>query len=136
MKKILCILVLIVSFSTFAFASGGDEGSGGEEKAVIRLSASASETEIRSQAILNIIKPAIADFATLDAHWNATLFKQGTELDALARGNLEMVITSAQEISQFIPEFSIFAAGYVHRDADHQIAVFNADFMDEFKKKN
>jgi TRAP-type C4-dicarboxylate transport system substrate-binding protein len=35
----------------------------------------------------------------------------------------------------FFPEFSIFTAGYVHRDAAHQVAVFNDPLMDPFKKK-
>lgn len=46
-----------------------------------------------------------------------------------------MSITSAQELAQFLPEFSIFAAGYVHRSAEHQVRVFNAPFMKPLKKK-
>jgi TRAP-type C4-dicarboxylate transport system substrate-binding protein len=46
-----------------------------------------------------------------------------------------MSITSAQELAQFFPEFSIFTAGYVHQDADHQVAVFNDPLMDPFKAK-
>ena len=42
-------------------------------------------------------------FATFEPHWDGTLFKQGTELEAIARGNLEMSIASAQELANFIP---------------------------------
>jgi tripartite ATP-independent transporter DctP family solute receptor len=56
-------------------------------------------------------------------------------LEAISRGNLEMSITSAQELAVFFPEFSIFAAGYLHRDAEHQRKVFAADFFTPFKKK-
>ena len=56
-------------------------------------------------------------------------------MDAISRGNLEMSITSAQELAQFFPEFSIFTAGYVHQDAAHQVAVFNDPLMDAFKQK-
>jgi tripartite ATP-independent transporter DctP family solute receptor len=56
---------------------------------------------------------------------NATLFKQGTEPAAMARGNLELASISAFDIAKLIPEFSIFTAGYVLRDADHQQRVFN-----------
>ncbi|MGP3372641.1 TRAP transporter substrate-binding protein DctP, partial [Escherichia coli] len=62
-------------------------------------------------------------------------FKQGTELEAMARGNLDMTISSAQQISEFFPEFSIFTAGYVMQDAEHQQRVFNADFMTPLKEK-
>ena len=44
---------------------------------------------------------------------NATLFKQGTEPAAMARGNLELSSISAFDIAKLVPEFSIFTAGYV-----------------------
>ena len=44
-----------------------------------------------------------------------------------------MSITSAQELAQFFPEFSIFATGYVHQNAAHQVKVFNDSLMDPFK---
>ena len=46
-----------------------------------------------------------------------------------------MSITSAQELSALIPEFGIFTAGYLHRDAEHQKRVFAADFMQPLKQK-
>jgi TRAP-type C4-dicarboxylate transport system substrate-binding protein len=46
-----------------------------------------------------------------------------------------MSIASAQELAQFFPEFSIFATGYVHQDAAHQVRVFNDPLMEPFKKK-
>ena len=55
-------------------------------------------------------------------------------LDAISRGNLTMSIASAQELAQFFPEFSIFATGYVHQDAAHQVRVFNNPLMVPFKK--
>lgn len=105
------------------------------DKLTLRLSSPATPTDQRAVALAQVFAPAVADFATFEPHWNATLFKQGTELEAIARGNLEMSITSAQELAVFIPEFSIFSAGYLHRDAAHQVKVFDADFMDPLKKK-
>jgi TRAP-type C4-dicarboxylate transport system substrate-binding protein len=99
----------------------------------LRLSMSGSETDQRSVAMAEVFGPAVAGFASYEPSYNATLFEQGTELDAIARGNLEMSITSAQELAQFFPEFSIFTAGYVHQDAAHQVAVFNDPLMDAFK---
>ena len=101
----------------------------------LRLSSPASATDQRAVALTEVFGPAIKDFATFDGHWNASLFKQGTELEAISRGNLEMSIASAQELAEFFPEFSVFSAGYVHRDAAHQVKVFNADFFQPYKKK-
>jgi tripartite ATP-independent transporter DctP family solute receptor len=106
-----------------------------QNKIKLRLSSPASATDQRAVALTSVFAPAIASFAELDPHWNAALFKQGTELEAISRGNLDMSIASAQELSEFFPEFSVFSAGYVHRDAAHQVKVFNSDFFQPYKKK-
>jgi len=104
------------------------------DKVQLRMSTSGSETDQRSVALATVFGPAVSEFASYEPSYNATLFAQGTELEAMARGNLEMAIASAQELAQFMPEFSIFTAGYVHQSAAHQVAVFNDPLMDAFKK--
>lgn len=106
-----------------------------DDRIQLRLSSVNSETDQRAIALEEKFGPAIAEFASFEPHWNGTLFQQGTELEAIARGNLEMSITSAQELAVFFPEFSIFTAGYVHRDAAHQVAVFDDPLMDPFKQR-
>ena len=106
-----------------------------QDKIKLRLSTPATETDQRSVALAEVFGPAVADFASYEPHYNASLFKQGTEIEAIARGNLEMSITSAQELATIFPEFSIFTAGYLHRDAEHQKKVFAADFMQPLKQK-
>jgi len=65
---------------------------------------------------------------------NGALFKQGTEPAAMARGNLEMSSISAFDIAKLVPEFSVFTAGYIIRDPDHQQKVFNGPIgQDLFK---
>ena len=65
---------------------------------------------------------------------NAALFKQGTEPAAMARGNLELSSISAFDIAKLVPEFSIFTAGYIIRDPDHQQKVFNGPIGEELYK--
>lgn len=101
----------------------------------LRMSTPASETDQRSVALAQVFAPAVADFATYQPHYNGSLIAQGSELETIASGDLEMSITSAQELAQFFPEFSIFATGYVHQDAAHQVAVFNDPLMEPFKQK-
>lgn len=113
--------------STAAYADG--------HAVQLRLSTSGSETDARSVAMADVFGPAVSEFASYEPSYNATLFAQGTELEAISRGNLEMAITSAQELAQFFPEFSIFATGYVHQDAAHQVRVFNDPLMAPFKAK-
>jgi tripartite ATP-independent transporter DctP family solute receptor len=106
-----------------------------EDKITLRMSTPASETDQRSVALAEVFAPAVADFATYQPHYNASLIAQGSELESIASGDLEMSIASAQELATFFPEFSIFATGYVHQDAAHQVAVFNDPLMDPFKQK-
>jgi len=106
-----------------------------QDKIKLRMATVATPTDQRCIALEQIFAPAVAGFATYEPHYNGTLFKQATELEAIARGNLEMAITSAQELATFFPEFSILTAGYVHQSAEHQVRVFNDPVMDPLKKK-
>jgi tripartite ATP-independent transporter DctP family solute receptor len=117
-----------------ASAMGAGVGGAAAQGVTLRLSTPASPTDQRSLAMTEVFGPAVKDFATFQPHFNATLFKQGTEIEAIARGNLEMSITSPQELATLIPAWSIFTAGYLMRDADHQKKVFANPLMDEMKK--
>lgn len=118
-------LLAVAAFATPALA---------QDKITLRMSTPASETDQRSVALAEVFGPAVAEFADYEPHYNASLIAQNSELEAIASGDLEMSIASAQELAQFFPEFSIFATGYVHQDADHQVRVFNDPLMDPFKK--
>ncbi len=126
--------VLATAAAVAVVASIGT-GALAQDKIKLRLSAVQSETDQRSIAMMEKFGPMVAEFADFEPHWNGTLFGQGTELEAIASGDLEMSITSAQELATFFPEFSIFTAGYVHQDAAHQVAVFHDPLRDPFKKK-
>jgi phenylpropionate dioxygenase-like ring-hydroxylating dioxygenase large terminal subunit len=65
---------------------------------------------------------------------NATLFKQGAESAAMARGNLELTTLSAFDIAKFVPEFSVFTAGYMVRDPAQQQKIFQGPIGAEMFK--
>lgn len=109
-------------------------GSAEAANIVLRMSTPATPTDMRSKALADVFGPAVKGFATYEPHYNATLFKQGTELAAIARGNLDMSITSAQELAELIPAWSIFTAGYLMRSAEHQKRVFASDIGKEMYK--
>jgi len=102
-----------------------------QDKIILRMSTPATETDFRSQGLATVFADGVSEFATYEPHYNDTLFKQGTELVAIARGNLDMSITSAQELAKLIPEWSIFTAGYLMRDPEHQRNVFEGDIGKE-----
>lgn len=68
-------------------------------------------------------------------HYNGTLFAQGTEIEAMQRGNLECGVITPQDYAALIPEYSIFTTGYMYRDAAHLDAVFDGDIGAEYKAR-
>jgi TRAP-type transport system periplasmic protein len=97
-----------------------------QDKPKLRFSAVFSDQDIRAQTIKRFTE-AVADQFTLEPYYGGTLFKQGTELVALQRDNLEMGNIAPQDISNQIPAWSVMTAGYMFRDADHLKKVFASD---------
>ena len=125
----------VVALTAATFIGATASNSFAADKMTFSLATSGSETDQRSVAMASVFAPMVAGFADYKPGYNGTLFAQGTELEAISRGNLTMSIASAQELAQFFPEFSIFATGYVHQDAAHQVRVFNNPLMAPFKQK-
>ncbi len=125
-KKLLMILSCLVLVGN-GYANAAD-------KIILRMSTPAVKIDKRSQGLQNVFAAKVSKFADYQPHYNATMFKQGTELPAIARGNLEMSITSSQEIAKLIPAWSIFTAGYLLRDWDHQQKVFKSSIGQQFYK--
>lgn len=78
-------------------------------------------------------KSAPGEFDT-QINLNASLFKQGAEPAAMARGNLELTSVSAADLAKLVPEFSVFTAGYMLRDPAHQQKVFTGPIGAELFK--
>ena len=52
-------------------------------------------------------------------HPASSLFRQGTEVPAIQRGNLEMSTMTTFEVEQQVPEYSVFSAGSLRCQASH-----------------
>jgi TRAP-type C4-dicarboxylate transport system substrate-binding protein len=99
----------------------------------IRFAAVFSDKDIRADMIRMLAKDVEADFK-LEPYYGGTLFKQGTELVALQRDNLEMGNIAPQDISKQIPAWTLLTSAYLFRDADHLTAFFAADLGAQMKK--
>ncbi|MCO5731223.1 TRAP transporter substrate-binding protein DctP [Rhizobium sp. SSA_523] len=104
-----------------------------QEKPVLKFSAVFSEQDIRAQMTKMLAEDIKNDF-TLDPYYGGNLFKQGTELVAIQRGNLQMGNIAPQDISKQIPAWSVLTSAYLFRDAAHLTAFFNSEVGAEFKK--
>ncbi|WP_090595138.1 TRAP transporter substrate-binding protein DctP [Pelagibacterium luteolum] len=99
----------------------------------LRFSAVFSDQDIRAQ-MMTQLADSVRDFATIEPYFGGTLFRQGTELVALQRGNLEMSNIAPQDISNQIPEWSLLTSAYLFRDADHVRTFFDSEIGDQFKQ--
>jgi TRAP-type transport system periplasmic protein len=104
-----------------------------QEKPKLRFSAVFSEQDIRAE-MMKQFADAIKDDFTFEGYYGGNLFKQGTELVAIQRGNLEMGNIAPQDISKQIPAWSIVTAGYLFRDAAHLKAFFASEGGAELRK--
>jgi len=96
-----------------------------QDKPVLKFSAVFSDADIRADAMRQLGEAIAGDFQ-FQPHFGATLFKQGTELVALQRGNLETGIVAPQDIANQLPAWSILTAAYLFRDADHLQQFFDS----------
>ncbi|WP_338720453.1 TRAP transporter substrate-binding protein DctP [Devosia sp. XK-2] len=104
-----------------------------QDNPTLRFSAVFSEQDIRAEMI-NLLSSQVADFATVEPYFGATLFAQGTELVALQRGNLELGNIAPQDISNQIPAWSLLTSAYLFRDAAHLRSFFDSEVGAEFKQ--
>ncbi|GLQ56526.1 TRAP transporter substrate-binding protein DctP [Devosia nitrariae] len=104
-----------------------------QDKPKLRFSAVFSEQDIRAE-MMTLFSSMIADDFTFEGYYGGNLFKQGTELVALQRNNLEMGNIAPQDISNQIPAWSILTAGYLFRDAAHLKAFFASEAGAEMKQ--
>ncbi|HSW26026.1 MAG TPA: TRAP transporter substrate-binding protein DctP [Burkholderiaceae bacterium] len=102
-------------------------------KPVLRLAAVFSDKDIRADMVRMLAKDVEADF-TIEPHYGGTLFKQGTELVALQRDNLEIGNVAPQDIAKQVPAWSILTSAYLFRDAQHVNTFFASDLATEMKR--
>lgn len=105
----------------------------------IRISTPAVPDEWQSKGLelfKETLEAAMPGAFDVQIFLNATLFGQGTEIAAMQRGNLEVGMTSPQDIATLIPEYSIFTAGYLLRDQAHLRKLFDeSDVGAEYKAR-
>jgi TRAP-type C4-dicarboxylate transport system substrate-binding protein len=100
----------------------------------LRFSAVFSEQDIRAEMMKRFGEEVKGLGFNLQPYYGGTLFKQGTELVAIQRGNLEMGNIAPQDISNQIPAWSIVTSAYLFRDADHLKKVFAGDVGQQLSK--
>jgi TRAP-type C4-dicarboxylate transport system substrate-binding protein len=113
-----------------ALAAGS---AGAQTRQKLRFSCAFTETDLRAEAYKSFAA-AIKDDFDFEPYWGNTLFKQGTELVALQRDNLDLCNLAPADISKQIPAWSLLTSAFLFRDADHMKKTFKSDVGREFIK--
>lgn len=104
-----------------------------QTKPNLRFAAVFSDKDIRARMVEMLAKDVESDFK-IEPFYAGTLFKQGTELVALERGNLELGNIAPQDVSSQLPAWSIVTSAYLFRDANHLHKFFTSAPGVEMKK--
>ena len=116
-----------------ALAVGATQTSFAQTKPKMRFSCAFPETDLRAEGYKAFAAATKDDF-DFEPYWSNTLFKQGTELVALQRENLELCNLAPADISKQIPAWSLMTSAYLFRDYDHLKKTFASDVGKEFIK--
>jgi TRAP-type transport system periplasmic protein len=102
-------------------------------KAKFKFSAAFPETDLRAEAYKEFAAAMKEEF-DFEPYWSNTLFKQGTELVALQRENLELCNLAPADVSKQIAAWSLLTSAYLFRDYDHLKKTFASDVGKDFIK--
>jgi TRAP-type transport system periplasmic protein len=116
-----------------ALAAGAVLPAGAQAQPTLRFAAVFSDKDIRADMMKMFAKDIEADYK-VEMFLNSTLFRQGTELVALQRDNLEMGNIAPQDISKQVPAWSLLTSAYLFRDPDHLSKFFASDLGAQMKK--
>src|SRR3954463_61206 len=116
--------------SVLTLASSGVRA---QAKQKLKFSCAFTEADLRAQAY-KAFANAIKDDFDFEPYWGNTLFKQGTELVALQRDNLDLCNLAPADISKQIPAWSLMTAAFLFRDADHMKKTFKSEVGQDFIK--
>ncbi|WP_162827129.1 TRAP transporter substrate-binding protein DctP [Pseudolabrys taiwanensis] len=102
----------------------------------IRISTAAPPSDFLAKALEQLKTEVEAANVGLNVsvHPASTLFKQGTEVPALQRGNLEMSTMTTFEVAQQVPALGLFNRGYLFKDYAHMRRVFDGPIGADYRK--
>src|SRR6187200_1642729 len=114
-------------------ALGAAQVAQAQAKPKLRFSAAFPETDLRTEGY-KALAAALKDDFDFEPYLANALFKQGTELVALQRDNLELCNLALADISKQVPAWSLLTSAYLFRDYDHLKKTFASDVGKEFIK--
>jgi tripartite ATP-independent transporter DctP family solute receptor len=115
-----------VAALAIAFANGAANAA---DKVEIIYSDTVQETDVRTTTLRAEFGACLGGEFDFKSFHGATLFKQGTELNAMQRGNLDMANLAIFDFYNQVPETSLLGTPYLFRDPEHMAKVMSSDVV-------
>lgn len=100
------------------------------DKVELIYSDTVAENDPRTTALRSAFGECLGEEFDFKSYHGATLFKQGTEMTAMQRGNLDMANLAIFDFYNQVPSTTILGTPFLFRDYDHMRAVYNSDVLD------
>ncbi|MDO6966696.1 TRAP transporter substrate-binding protein DctP [Rhizobium alvei] len=128
MRNLLKRLATGVAAATIAFTSTAAFAA---DKVELIYSDTVPDADIRTTTLREAFGGCLGDGFEFKSYHGATLFKQGTELNAMQRGNLDMASLAIFDFYNQVPHTSLLGTAYLFRDYDHMRKVYDGDVLKE-----
>lgn len=101
------------------------------DKVELVYSDTVQEGDIRTTTLRTAFGECLGDGFDFKSYHGSTLFKQGTELTAMQRGNLDMGNLAIFDFYNQVPSTKVLGAPFLFRDYAHMRAVYNGDLLND-----
>lgn len=128
MRKLARHIIEGVAAATVIFAAVPANAA---DKVELIYSDTVAETDRRSEILRKDFAGCLGEGFDFKPYFGATLFKQGTELTAMQRGNLDMASLAIYDFYNQVPHTSILGTAYLYRDYDHLRKVTASGVLDD-----
>lgn len=101
-----------------------------EKVFTLRFSSASTPDAAHSKAmykIKEVVEASTNGQIIVDVYLNSTLFAQDAEMEAIMSGDLDMAYATAQNMSAYVPELSMFTKAYAYKDYAHMEKVLHGE---------
>src|SRR4051812_37077805 len=137
MNATLCFTALRLAGLALVAAAFAVTPAHAQNKVLLRFSTAAPPPDFLSKSLERFkeeVDKATPDQFEVRLHPGSSLFRQGTEVAAIQRGNLELSTMTTFEVSQQIAEWGFFNRAFLFRDWDHATKVMNGPIGERYRK--
>ena len=117
---------------------GGLSSAAAQDRILLRFSTAAPPPDFLTKSLERFkeeVDKAAPNQFEVRVHAGSSLFRQGTEVPAIQRGNLELSTMTTFEVAQQIAEWGFFNRAFLFRDWDHATKVMNGPIGERYKKE-